>query len=251
MVLLEIRKVTKRFGGLIALSEFELDVQQGEILGLIGPNGSGKTTTFNVITGFLKPDSGKVILGGKDITSLQPYAIAKMGVIRTFQLANLFFDLTVFDNILIGFHNLSKIKILNELLNTRSRRKKEEELLGRAMEILRLTELDSHKNKLAKNLSAGWRKTLAIAVALAANPKLLLLDEPVCTLSPARVASIMNLIMRVRDSGVTVMLIEHNMRAIMDYCDRIAVLNFGKKIADGSPEQVKQNRDVIDAYLGM
>ncbi len=251
MVLLEIRKVTKRFGGLIALSEFELDVQQGEILGLIGPNGSGKTTTFNVITGFLKPDSGKVILGGKDITSLQPYAIAKMGVIRTFQLANLFFDLTAFDNILIGFHNLSKIKILNELLNTRSRRKKEEELLGRAMEILHLTELDSHKNKLAKNLSAGWRKTLAIAVALAANPKLLLLDEPVCTLSPGRVASIMNLIMRVRDSGVTVMLIEHNMRAIMDYCDRIAVLNFGKKIADGSPEQVKQNRDVIDAYLGM
>ena len=251
MVLLEIRKVTKRFGGLIALSEFELDVQQGEILGLIGPNGSGKTTTFNVITGFLKPDSGKVILGGKDITSLQPYAIAKMGVIRTFQLANLFFDLTAFDNILIGFHNLSKITILNELLNTRSRRKKEEELLGRAMEILHLTELDSHKNKLAKNLSAGWRKTLAIAVALAANPKLLLLDEPVCTLSPARVASIMNLIMRVRDSGVTVMLIEHNMRAIMDYCDRIAVLNFGKKIADGSPEQVKQNRDVIDAYLGM
>ena len=251
MVLLEIRKVTKRFGGLIALSEFELDVQQGEILGLIGPNGSGKTTTFNVITGFLKPDSGKVIFGGKDITSLQPYAIAKMGVIRTFQLANLFFDLTALDNILIGFHNLSKIKILNELLNTRSRRKKEEELLGRAMEILHLTELDSHKDKLAKNLSAGWRKTLAIAVALAANPKLLLLDEPVCTLSPARVASIMKLIMRVRDSGVTVMLIEHNMRAIMDYCDRIAVLNFGKKIADGSPEQVKQNRDVIDAYLGM
>ncbi len=251
MVLLEIKKVTKRFGGLIALSEFELDVQQGEILGLIGPNGSGKTTTFNVITGFLKPDSGKVIFGGKDITSLQPYAIAKMGVIRTFQLANLFFDLTAFDNIMIGFHNLSKIKILNELLNTRSRRKKEEELIGRAMEILHLTDLDSHKDKLAKNLSAGWRKTLAIAVALAANPKLLLLDEPVCTLSPARVASIMKLIMRVRDSGVTVMLIEHNMRAIMDYCDRIAVLNFGKKIADGPPEQVKQNRDVIDAYLGM
>lgn len=251
MALLEIRKGTKRFGGLTALSEFELDVQQGEILGLIGPNGSGKTTIFNVITGFLKPDSGKVIFEGKDITGLQPYAIAKMGVIRTFQLANLFFDLTALDNILIGFHNLSKIKILDELLNTRSRRNKEEELLGKAMEILQLTELDSHKDKLAKNLSAGWRKTLAIAVALAANPKLLLLDEPVCTLSPARVASIMNLIMRVRDSGVTVMLIEHNMRAIMDCCDRIAVLNFGKKIADGSPEQVKQNRDVIDAYLGM
>jgi branched-chain amino acid transport system ATP-binding protein len=251
MVLLEIRKVTKRFGGLIALSEFELDVQEGEILGLIGPNGSGKTTTFNVITGFLKPDSGKVIFGGKDITGLQPYAVAKMGVIRTFQLANLFFDLTVLDNILIGFHNLSEIKILDELLNSRSRRRKEEELLGRAGEILQLTELDSHKDKLAKNLSAGWRKTLAIAVALAANPKLLLLDEPVCTLSPARVVSIMNLIMRVRDSGVTLMLIEHNMRAIMDYCDRIAVLNFGKKIADGAPEQVKRNRDVIDAYLGM
>lgn len=251
MLLLEIKKVTKRFGGLIALNEFELDVQPGEILGLIGPNGSGKTTTFNVITGFLKPDSGKVIFGGKDITGLQPYAIAKMGVIRTFQLANLFFDLTALDNILIGFHNLSKIKMFDELLNTRSRRKKEEELLGRAMEILQLTELSSHKDKLAKNLSAGWRKTLAIAVALAANPKLLLLDEPVCTLSPARVGSIMNLIMRVRDSGVTVMLIEHNMRAIMDYCDRIAVLNFGKKIVVGPPDQVTRNRDVINAYLGM
>jgi branched-chain amino acid transport system ATP-binding protein len=251
MALLEIREVTKRFGGLIALSGFKLEVQQGEILGLIGPNGSGKTTTFNVITGFLKPDGGKVIFEGEDITGLQPYAIAKKGVIRTFQLANLFFDLTVLDNVLIGFHNLSKITMLDELLNTRSRRKEKKELLGRAMEILQLTELDSHKEKLAKNLSAGWRKTLAIAVALAANPKLLLLDEPVCTLSPARVASIINLIMKVRDSGVTVMLIEHNMRAIMDYCDRIAVLNFGKKIADGSPERVKRNREVIDAYLGM
>ena len=243
--------MTKRFGGLIALSDFELSAQEGEILGMIGPNGSGKTTTFNVITGFLKPDSGKVIFEGKDVTGLQPYAIAKLGVIRTFQLANLFFNLTVLDNIMIGFHNLYEMKILSELLNTRFSRNREENLLGRAMEILHITELDSHKNKLAQNLSAGWRKTLAIAVALAANPKLLLLDEPVCTLSPARVASIMKLILRLRDSGITVILIEHNMKAIMDYCDRIAVLNFGRKIAEGTPEQVKQNRDVIDAYLGM
>jgi branched-chain amino acid transport system ATP-binding protein len=251
MALLEIKNVTKRFGGLIALNGFELEIQPGEILGLIGPNGSGKTTTFNVITGFLKADEGRVIFVGREITGLEPYVIAKMGVIRTFQLANLFFDLTVLDNILIGFHNLSKITLFDELLYTRSRRKEEKERLDKAMKILQLTELDSHKNKLAKNLSAGWRKTLAIGIALAANPKLLLLDEPVCTLSPTRVSSIMNLIMKVRDSGISIMLIEHNMRAIMDYCDRIAVLNFGKKIAEGSPEQVKQDRDVINAYLGM
>jgi branched-chain amino acid transport system ATP-binding protein len=251
MALLEIKNVTKRFGGLIALNGFELEIQPGEILGLIGPNGSGKTTTFNVITGFLKADEGRVIFEGREITGLEPYVIAKMGVIRTFQLANLFFDLTVLDNILIGFHNLSKITLFDELLYTRSRRKEEKERLDKAMKILQLTELDSHKNKLAKNLSAGWRKTLAIGIALAANPKLLLLDEPVCTLSPTRVSSIMNLIMKVRDSGISIMLIEHNMRAIMDYCDRIAVLNFGKKIAEGSPEQVKQDRDVINAYLGM
>ena len=250
MALLELRKVTKTFGGIMALDEFELDVKQGEILGLIGPNGSGKTTTFNVITGFLRPESGKVIFEGKDITGLQPHVIAKMGIIRTFQLSKLFFDLTVLDNILIGFHQLSKIKFWEGLLNTRSSHKEEEELLYKAMRIIRLTELDSHKNKLANNLSAGWQKTLAIAIALAANPKLLLLDEPVCTLSPTRITSIMNLITKVRESGVTVMLIEHNMKVIMDYCDRIVVLNFGKKLADGSHEKVRQNRDVIDAYLG-
>jgi len=251
MALLEIKNVTKKFGGLIALNGFELEIHPGEILGLIGPNGSGKTTTFNVITGFLKPDEGKVIFEGQEITGLQPYAIAKLGVIRTFQLANLFFDLTVLDNVLIGFHNLSKTTLFDELLYTRSRHEEENEILDKAMKILQLTELDPYKNKLAKNLSAGWRKTLAIAIALAANPKLLLLDEPVCTLSPARVASVMNLIVKLRNSGISIMLIEHNMRVIMDYCDRIAVLNFGKKIAEGSPELVRQNREVINAYLGM
>ncbi|MEW5908429.1 MAG: ABC transporter ATP-binding protein [Thermodesulfobacteriota bacterium] len=251
MGLLELKKVSKRFGGLTALSEFDLEIHKGEILGLIGPNGSGKTTTFNIITGFLEPDSGNLIFENKNITKLKPHSIAELGIIRTFQLANLFFELSVFNNIMIGFHNSAKLSIIGELLNTPTCRKREKELNRKAIEILKLTGLEPHKDKLARNLSAGWRKTLAIAIALAAGPKLLLLDEPACTLSPSRVDSVMNLILKVRDSGVTIMMIEHNMRSIMDYCDRIVVLNFGKKIAEGPPDQVKQNKDVIRTYLGL
>jgi len=251
MALLELKEVTKRFGGLIALNELALEVSRGEILGLIGPNGSGKTTAFNVITGFHQPESGMILFEEKDVTRLSPHVIAEMGIIRTFQLASLFFDLTVLDNILIGLHRSVRIKVYDELLNTPTCRYQKGEQLERAMEILELTELEPYKDVLARNLSAGWRKTLAIGIALAAHPKLLLLDEPVCTLSPARVASIMKLIMKVRESGVTVMLIEHNMKAIMDFCDRIVVLNFGKKIADDTPRKVQQNREVIDAYLGV
>lgn len=251
MALLELREVTKRFGGLIALNGLALEVRRGEILGLIGPNGSGKTTTFNVITGFQRLESGNILFEEKDITRLPPHVISNMGIIRTFQLASLFFDLPVLDNILIGLHRLTRIRIYDELLNTPTCRYQKEEQHERAMKILELTELEPYKDALARNLSAGWRKTLAIGIALAAHPKLLLLDEPVCTLSPARVASIMKLIMRVRESGITVMLIEHNMKAIMDFCDRIVVLNFGKKIADDTPRKVQQNREVIDAYLGV
>jgi branched-chain amino acid transport system ATP-binding protein len=251
MALLKLERVRKKFGGLLALGGLELDVNQGEILGLIGPNGSGKTTTFNLITGFFRPDSGKITFEGKDITDLNPYMIAQRGIIRTFQLTNLFSDFTVLENVLIGFHCLSKTSFLEGLLNTHSYRNEEEKLVHKAREILEFTELGSQEEKFAKNLSAGWRKTLAIAIALAANPNLLLLDEPVCTLSPARVTSIMNLIKKLRESGVTIMVIEHNMKAIMDYCDRIVVLNFGKKIAEGSPEEIKKSRDVIQAYLGV
>lgn len=250
MALLELKDITKSFGGLVVLDELNLEVNQGEIIGLIGPNGSGKTTTFNVITGYLGIDEGHVLFKEKNITGFRPDGIANLGIIRTFQLATLFMNLSVLDNILIGLHRLSKLKFLEALFFNRSSRKKEDELLQRANEILAITEMDSQKNKLASDLSAGWRKTLAIAIALSANPTLLLLDEPVCTLSPTRVSSIMNLIKKFRDSGVTIMIIEHDMEVIMNYCDRIVVLGYGRKICDGTPEKVREDREVINAYLG-
>ena len=250
MALLEIRDISKHFGGLHVLDGLELDVEQGEILGLIGPNGAGKTTLFNLISGFLRPTGGSISFEGRDISGLQPHFIAKLGIVKTFQLTTLFHGLSVFDNVRIGLQLVSNIGFFGGILSTSSYRKKEEALRKEALDIMHFTGIAERKDQLAEELSSGWRRTLAIAVALAAHPKLILLDEPVTTLSPTRVKSIMNLVTEVRNNGVTVMLIEHNMRAIMDYCDRIAVLASGSLLAEGTPEYIRQHKSVIGAYLG-
>jgi len=249
--LLEIRNLRKHFGGLAVLQNVDLDVFESEVLGIIGPNGAGKTTLFNIIAGLFPPTSGKVILKGEEITGLKANQIARKGIGRTFQASTVFSQFTVFDNVFTAFHTSYRHSPWKAPLNTRSVHEEEETIRQKTMEILNLTELASQKDKLAENLSSGYQKLLAISIAFATNPKLLLLDEPVTTLSQHMIETVMELVTKVRNAGTTVVIIEHNMKAIMDYCDRIVVLAYGKKIAEGLPHEIRENREVIEAYLGV
>lgn len=249
--LLEIQKVTKDFGGLRAINELDLDVRQGEILGVIGPNGAGKTTLFNVISGFLQPNSGRVMFKGKEITRLKPHAIAQKGIVRTFQLIALWADFTVMDTVRVALHMKSGVGFFGAVLHTSSAREKERQVDERAMEILRFAGMDHLKDQVARTLSHGWQRTLSLCIGIATSPPLLLLDEPVTALSPERVNNILDLVKQLREQGSTVMIIEHNMRAIFEVCDRIAVINYGNKIAEGTPSEIKDNPAIISAYLGV
>lgn len=248
--LLETKRLTKRFGGVIAIDELDFHIEKGEILGLIGPNGSGKTTFFNVVTGFLKPNGGQIIFDGRDITGRQPHEIARRGIVRTFQLNLLFNSFSVVDNVCLAFHLHRTKGPLSAFLNTRASRREEQALLNKAMQILEFVGMLDRKEQLAAELSYGWQKTLTLAIGVAADPALLLLDEPLTGISPSRVDAIAALIKMANKRGVTVCMIEHNVRLIMDLCNRIVALNFGEKIADGPPEEVAHNEDVVEAYLG-
>lgn len=250
MAILEVRSLSKYFSGLIALDQLNLDIAKTEIVGLIGPNGSGKSTLFNLIGGFYQPSKGEVKFSGRDITNFKPHKIARLGIGRTFQAYNLFMKATVFDNVLTAFHMHYKQPEWKSFLHTPSTRKEEGDFKQKVMEILEFTSVTTEKDKQAEYLSSGYKKTLGIAIALATNPELLLLDEPVTTLSQKRVKMIMELIDKIRRAGTTVVIIEHNMRVIMDYCDRIIVLAYGRKLAEGLPGEIKENKDVIEAYLG-
>jgi len=246
---LEIEGLTKFFGGLAAVFKLDMYIKEGEIVGLIGPNGAGKTTVFNLITGFLQPSGGKIVFDGRPITGTRPHLVAKMGIGRTFQLAYLFPDFTVLENIVASFHLHPKPGLWEALFNTSSNRKKEEYILSQAREILQFVGLEEVKDTLGRNLPHGYQKLLTMARALAIKPKLLLLDEPVAGMSLEEINFAMSVIKKIRSQGITILLVEHNMK-IMNLCDRVIVINFGNKIAEGSMEEVRQNKDVIQAYFG-
>jgi branched-chain amino acid transport system ATP-binding protein len=248
-VLLETKGLTKYFGGLAAVSRLDIHVNQGEIVGLIGPNGAGKTTVFNLITGVLRPTGGTVLFDGHDITGKKPHLAAKMGIGRTFQLASLFPDFTVLENVVASFYLYPRSGFWEALFNTAAYRKKEEYILHQAGEVLRLVGLENVKDELAKNLPHGHQKILGVARALAVNPKLLLLDEPIAGMSHDEIDFSLGAFEKMRSQGMTILLVEHNME-VMSLCDRIIALHFGNKIAEGSPEEVRQNEEVIQAYFG-
>ena len=251
MPLLEARGVTIRFGGLTAVADFNLAMEQHELVGLIGPNGAGKTTIFNMLTGVYAPTAGTIVFDGHATTGCKPYEITARGVARTFQNIRLFKDLTVLDNVKIGGHIHYKYSGAAAVLHTNRFHHAEDEAETGALELLRIFDLEHRGRDYAKNLPYGDQRRLEIARALAARPKLLLLDEPAAGLNDRETRDLMATIHDVRDRfGIAILLIEHNMELVMGICERILVLNFGKTIAQGTPEEVRANPVVIEAYLG-
>ena len=248
MPLLEVDNLTRRFGGLSAVSDLSFAVEEGEIRGLIGPNGAGKTTTFNVITGFYRPTGGRILYRGEDISRLSTNQIAKRGLVRTFQHTTLFQEFTAFKNVLVGCHLHARVSPLGAIFG--AGHAAEREIEDRAREILAFMGLAERRDELAAELPHGLQRALGVAVALAADPKVLLLDEPFTGMNPEETRRMMELVRRVRERGVTLLLVEHDMQAVMGLCDRITVLNFGRLLTEGTPEEVRNNPDVIEAYLG-
>jgi branched-chain amino acid transport system ATP-binding protein len=249
-VILQVTNLTKNFGGLCAVDHLSFDVNENEILGIIGPNGAGKSTVLNLISGFYPLSQGKIIFDGRDITGLPDYQIARAGISRNFQASSLFMNLPVIENVFMGYHMRYKTSVWKRLLRLPSARKEERGFRQDGEKLLEKMGLGPIKNELAKNLSYGYQRILGVCIALTTNPKLLLLDEPVTGMNQSEINSMANIIRQIRDSGLTIVIIEHNMEAVMSLCDRIVVLNFGQKIAEGLPEEIKGNERVIEAYLG-
>ncbi len=248
VALLEVKNVTKRFGGLTALDNMSFAIEEGEIRGLIGPNGAGKSTMFKNIAGFYAPTAGDIVFSGRSIAGMKPHAIAKLGIIRTFQETTLFQELSVFQNVLIGCHLTARTDIFSALAGTdRARQMRARE---KASEVIQFMGLTERTGQLASELPLGSQRALAMAIALASDPKLLLLDEPFAGMNPEETRHMMDLTRKVVDTGVTVVLVEHNMKAVMGLCGYLTVLNFGGLLAEGTPQEVRVNQQVIEAYLG-
>ena len=249
--LLEIDEVTMQFGGLTALGDVDFSIQKGEILGLIGPNGAGKTTAFNVITGVYQATSGHVRFEGRDLAGIERHKITKLGIARTFQNIRLFPDMTAIENVMVGADTHHTTSVLGAMLHLPKHKAEEKQGLDRAVELLDFMGIGDRGNDAARNLPYGYQRRLEIARALATGPKLLCLDEPAAGFNPAEKIELMNLIRAIRDQGYTVLLIEHDMSLVMGVTDRIVVLDFGRKIAEGKPAEIRANPAVIAAYLGV
>jgi branched-chain amino acid transport system ATP-binding protein len=248
--LLKVSHLTVRFGGLTAVNDVDFSIFRNEIASLIGPNGAGKTTIFHAITGFLKKSAGKVEFEDQELTHMKTHQIAERGIIRTFQITSLFPHLSVLENIRTGHHMQEREGLWDAVFNTTRKRSVEDEALARTLEILEFIGLEEKKEVMANNLPYGEQRLLEIGIALAAKPKLLLLDEPSAGLNDTETQGMKDLIKKMRAKSITILLVEHDMKLVMGISDRIIVLNFGKKIATGTPDEIRGNPEVIKAYLG-
>lgn len=249
-MLLETVGLTKKFGGLTAVNDVSFGIEEGKINAIIGPNGAGKSTYFNLVSGTYPPTSGQVFFKGQEITRLPSNKIAKLGIARTFQTTNLFEKATVLDNIIVGHRLRTNSNLLDAILRTPRLKQEEQRCLNKAHEVLDFVDLTSHANSIVENLTQEQKKRVAFALALATDPELVFLDEPAAGINPDETDGLAQLMKKMVDHGITVCLIEHKMQMIMSIAEKIMVLNFGKKIAEGTPDDIMNNEEVIKAYLG-
>lgn len=250
MALLSVDKVSKNFGGLQALHNVTFDVEEGKITALIGPNGAGKTTMFNMVTGMDRVTSGQMSFAGKRIEAMRPYDITHLGIARTFQLIKMFKGMTVQENVMVGRHTRAKTGTLAVMIQAPSARREEAEIEENALEMLRFVKLEHRAREMASALPYGQQRLVEMARALASDPRLLLLDEPVAGLNPQETEVIQKMLRSVQALGITILMIEHDMRMVMNISDKVVVLNYGEKIAEGRPDEVSRNPTVVKAYLG-